>query len=105
MTYSEHEKLHKIKDESQACGEFLEWLLGAQRYTLGEYHTHTEACGEYERGAGRPCGLSENTLYPVAFRIEKLLAMFFEIDPEKIEDEKRAMLKEYRSRKHPADLK
>ncbi len=36
-SYPEHEKLKAISDQSQACGEFLEWLSSSQSVTLGKY--------------------------------------------------------------------
>lgn len=70
-SYPEHEKLRAVADQSQACGEFFEWLT--ERYTLAQW-------------AG------EKTLYPASVNIRKLLAEFFQIDEERLEDEKLAML-------------
>ena len=100
-TYPEHDKLKKVSDKSQACGEFLEWLLGPQRYQLGQYHEHTDDCwlpDDNQTAARRVCGMSAQTLYPVALNVRKLLAEFFEIDEEKLEAEKRAMLDELHAR-------
>ena len=85
--YPEHEKLKAIADKSQTCGAFVEWLQ--QRYTLAKYHVHDKHC---IKTATKICGMIGNTLYPEPVNIRKLLAEFFEIDEEKIEDEKRAML-------------
>lgn len=74
--YPEHDKLHEIKDKSQACGEFLEWLRG--RYWIGTLDANSHA----EAQAPGP---------------EPLLAEFFGIDPTKLEAEKRAMLDEFRA--------
>lgn len=65
--YPEHDKLRKISDRSQACGEFLDWL-------------------EEEKGWELP-----------SHSKPALLAEFFEIDQERLEDEKQAMLNELRS--------
>ncbi len=94
-TYPEHEKLHAIKEKSQACGDFLEWLLGPRRYHIGEYHVHTDACwdeGESQTERRRTCGTPTGVLYPTSINVRKLLAEFFEISEEKIETEKRAIL-------------
>ena len=93
--YPEHEKLEKVKDKSQACGEFLEWLTGAQGYTLGEYHEHVEECTQV---GYKVCGMSSDVLYPAPTVTRKLLAEFFEIDEDKLDKEKRAMLDELRAR-------
>jgi len=74
MKYEEHEKLHKVKDQSQTIGQFLEWLN--EQYTL--------------------CESDEDTYYPTHINIEKLLATYFEIDLDKIENEKQQMLKAIR---------
>jgi hypothetical protein len=75
-TYPEHEKLAKVKDRSQACGEFLEWLTSEGGFVL--------------------CKYVKDRVFPVpaSVSIADLLARFFKIDQKKIEDEKRAMLAE-----------
>ena len=66
-TYPEHEKLSKIKDQSQTIGEFLDWLDTEGLY-LGEYDEN---------------GL---LLYPTHKRHEYILATYFEINLDKLED-------------------
>jgi len=93
--YPEHEKLAVVKEKSQACGEFLDWLLGEKHYTLGKYHEHTDDCwepGENHTLSRRSCGLNSDELYPKPENVRKLLAEFFEISEDKLEAEKRAML-------------
>lgn len=97
--YPEHVKLGRIKDKSQACGEFLEWLLGEKGYTLGKYHTHTDACwpeGESHTERRRICGTPDGVLYPEPYVLRKLLAEYFDIDEAKLEKEKQAILDEHR---------
>lgn len=65
MKTPECDKLHKVKDESQNIGEFLDWLI--------EYH---------------------NVSLPDS--IVDLLAEYFNIDLEKVEEEKRTILDELR---------
>jgi hypothetical protein len=89
--FPEHEKLKRVAAESQACGEFLEWLR--QRYTLAEYHVHSADCVSPEDTSRYSCGMSISILYPSVVDVQHLLAKFFEIDTAKIEEEKRAMLK------------
>jgi len=90
-TYPEYEKLKAISDKSQAIGDFLEWTRG----TLCEVHHHSKDC----RGRGRvpECGLSEGEFTPIRRSIIDQLAEHFEIDQQRLEDEKRAMLDELRS--------
>jgi hypothetical protein len=71
-TYPEHEKLSAIKDETQFLGEFLDWL-GNNNMEIAAYNHN-------------------DRLYPVNKSIQVLLAEFKNIDLNKIEVEKRAML-------------
>jgi len=79
----EHDKLDKIHDKSQAIGEFLEWLQGEKDVVLAEYHEHA---------MGR-----KDVLLPIHAHIETLLGEFFEIDLEKLENEKLNMLEQLRA--------
>lgn len=74
--YPEHDKLHAVKDKSQAIGEFVEWLQ-EQGIHLASWHNGTQ-------------------LRPWHESIEDLLARHFEIDLAKLEAEKRAMLDKIR---------
>ena len=69
--YPEHQKLRDLNGANQRIGEFLEWLAGQ------------DLC---------ICGLHGEHYYPSGHSTESLIALFFEIDREKLEDEKRAML-------------
>lgn len=71
--YPEHEKLSKVKDQSQVIGEFLDF----SKFTLCE-----ERRGRY---------------YPTMMSIQDILADWFGIDSQRLEDEKRQMLDEIRS--------
>ena len=93
--YPEHEKLRAVSEKSQACGEFLDWLLGEKHYTLGKYHEHTDDC--WDNDGELTCRTSTEFMFPAPVpRISKLLAEFFEISEDKLEAEKRAMLDEVR---------
>lgn len=77
MTYPEHEKMSKIKDESQAQGEFIEWLQ-SKGFVLMYWDTDDDTW-QYDH---RP--------------IRARLAEYHKIDLDKLEQEKRAMLAEIR---------
>ena len=78
--YPEHEKLKKVSKASQICGEFLSWLLSDEGgYVLAKYS-------------------SNDKLWQCNVSIIELLAEFFEIDQDKLEEEKRAMLEMLRER-------
>lgn len=78
--YPEHEKLRAISEKSQAIGEFIEWLAEDQGIQL---------C--------RLSGSRVDRYAPNQQPITKLLALFFEIDLDVIETEKRKMLDELRA--------
>lgn len=84
MEYTECEKMQKVSDKSQKIGQFLEWLR-EQGLTICEIQEDfpCEECGE------------ESMQYVEHYRsIEQRLADFFEIDLDKVEDERQHMLKE-----------
>ncbi len=81
---SEIDKLLSVKDKSQTIGEFIEWLQ-EKGYVLSFW---------LERGQ-RPHSWSE--LAPLRKSIEQILAEYFEIDLDKVEHERRALLEELRS--------
>lgn len=120
--YPEHDKLEKIKDQSQACGEFLEWL-GEKDIFLARWERQTyldehlwdayvkgsdvatclecgETCDRDDQekldAVTCECRREEPSLVPYQYSLNRLLAERFEIDQEKLEEEKRAMLEEMR---------
>jgi hypothetical protein len=75
VQYPEHQKMKAVKEQSQTIGEFLDWL-----FSKGTVLAHYQ---------GR---LDE--LMPRNMNIENLLATYFEIDLDKIEEEKQQMIDE-----------
>lgn len=71
--YPEHEKLKLVKDQSQICGEFLDWLNEEKDLILAKLDEYDD-------------------LMPFHISTQKLLAEFFEIDLAVLEDEKDQML-------------
>ncbi len=92
LQYPEHEKLNKIKDQSQTCGLFLEWLQS--RYSLCTIHEHN-GC-EIIRGS-MECGMRDGEYQHAIVNIQGLLGEFFHIDQEKLNTEKDQMLKDLRA--------
>jgi hypothetical protein len=111
----------KVAEDSQKIGNFLDWLLQEQDIHLCSPHIHNDNC--YEHGTVEPpadgkrswdsginyrqkytdekwlvCGYKENENVLVRESFEKLLARYFDIDLDKVEKEKRAMLEELRKR-------
>jgi hypothetical protein len=75
--YPEHTKLKAIQKQSQAVGEFLEWL-------------NSEGFWICKRGP-------RDEYWPTSRRMQSLLAEHFEIDENKIDAEKEAMIEECRA--------
>jgi hypothetical protein len=88
MTYPEHEKLKAVSDTSQAIGEFLQWCE-EQGWHLAEYDSMAESLGVFS---------DDHQLWPIRLGIEDILARYFDIDRDRLEAEKRAMLDEIRSK-------
>ena len=83
--YPEHEKMREVVDRSQSIGEFLDWLRDEKGIALCKWQDtihHSEEMGDY----------TPEGYYVVKDGPEKLLADFFDIDLDKIEKEKQAML-------------
>ena len=105
-SYPEHDKLHKVKDQSQACHDFLEWLQDKHGFSLAYYHKHGPDCPGWDEGRQRVnhrsppphCEYQENVMYSATYNLQRLLAEFFEIDLKKLDAEKEAMLAKIRSK-------
>jgi hypothetical protein len=86
-SYPECEKLAAVSETSQKIGEFLDWLLNDGLREAPPL-----------MGIGRPPGVTlacrdpAGGLVPLGWPIEYLLAAYFEIDLEKVENEKRVIL-------------
>src|SRR3990167_5820833 len=105
MTYPQHDKAKDVRNETQAIGEFLEWLLSNR--VLAEYHEHTEGCvnPDYRNPSADDdantwdryfCGYTNGMLSPVRCHIESLIAEFYGIDYKAYYAEKEAMYQEIR---------
>lgn len=78
--YPECEKMVAVKDQSQAIGEFIEWLQDTKGMFVCELIEGDNEYGEY---------------IPSCFSKEKFLAEFFNIDLSEVEKEKCQMLNEF----------
>ncbi len=98
----ELEKMKVVRERSQEIGDFLEWCRG-RGAVLAVQHKHDAGCGEIVKDkdpfvnvinvlVGRDCGLKNDEYAPLTYNIEKLLAEYFQIDLERAESEKRALL-------------
>ena len=82
----DHTKIGKVLDRATMDG---------QKLLLARYHSHKVCkCGK-ERGRW-DCGMNEEELEPLYTSVTKILEKHFNIDGNKLELEKRAMLAELR---------
>lgn len=113
--YPEHDKLHKIKDQSQTIGEFLDFGLPAQGIMLYEQRFFNCDCrycenGEAEankhhqfdvehHGARFVNGKCQHpSMAPTNKTIKQILAEHFDIDQAKLDEEGDRMLAALRSK-------
>lgn len=100
--YPEHEKLQAISDKSQTIYDFLEWVMAERGLSLGEWVPDDSGWnGRVLRDPETREALQR--FMPATRSRRELLAAFFDIDLNKIEDEKRAMLDELRSAANAVD--
>jgi hypothetical protein len=92
--YPEHDKLRIVADRSQEIGTFLDWLMDDQGYELAVRHAHVQDCRDSDGSS--LCAAQDGELLPANIPIRVLLARYFDINEERLEDEKRAMLDELR---------
>lgn len=92
--YPECEKMQAVKEQSQELGFFLEWLKN--RFTLAEMNYNFRAIiTDTDDNEESVSGI----LFPSYKSINQILAEYFEIDLEKVDEEKRQILEEIRSKK------
>lgn len=91
--YPEHQKLEEVEDEKQVIGEFLEWFQ-SRGFVIVETKRNME-----KRRADDPQSLELEgrrwvRLVQSPLRIKDFIAMYFNIDQKKFEEEKREMLED-----------
>lgn len=110
IKYPEHAKLRAVHDQAQSLGAFFEWLESDGRQ-IGTYHAHGGDCN-HARGEAPACGMigrSHTGRYylPPLYtwdpegrgeRIERILAMYFNIDLEAVRREKDVLVGELRAK-------
>ena len=106
--YHEHDKLAKLRDESQLIGEFLEVMqekgvfLAHYRKVCKHYASHESYCRYLKDGTTLDfCEKCEDFEYSHEVMvsdnrsISDILANYFGIDQKKLEQEKKEMLQEF----------
>lgn len=121
LKYPEHEKMQAVHEKTQQLGAFLEWLESDGRH-IATMHEHMQDCGgrpvqmfapghdgAFLGAIGRECGMLDSsnsqalevfyTWEPPSWgnRIERILALYFDIDLEKIQYEKEQIYRELRT--------
>lgn len=89
------DRLLAVHGESQAIGEFLDWLFREKEIVLARWLSHEhddEGC--YDEGGFKTCTLSviESNLTLQPMGIERLLAEYFRVDLDAVDRERRATL-------------
>lgn len=94
----ELDKMNAAKAESQPIGQFLDWLSDTKRVELCQPHEHTDQCyaPDDEEKEKPTCHVRAGELLPFHFNSERLLAEYFKIDLNKVEQERRAILQSLR---------
>lgn len=85
--YPEHDRLKALDGANQTVGNFIEWL-----------HEQGMEIGRFEKMRG----FSDPQFVPITKSRDALLAEHFDIDRDKLEAEKRAMLDELRAAQNVA---
>jgi len=88
--YPECEKMTSVRGSADIVGEFLDWLSNKKEYSICGFYSEEPDEGEY---------------HPIDLNIEQLLAEFFEIDLNKVEEEKRQILGDIRRKDENNDRK
>ena len=94
----ELDRMAAVKEKSQAIGEFIDIFLNEKGFGIGQPQRHTSACGGWDdegeriQGTANECGYHTGEFVQIHTSLEKLLAEFFEIDLNKAESERRAIL-------------
>jgi len=93
--YPEHQKLKTVQEKSQDIGEFIEWLRNVKDIRFAKWVKETVKNQDIF-GKKPPTETLIDVFVQQTINIEQILAEFFKIDLNKIEQEKRAMLDEIR---------
>lgn len=87
--YPEHAKLHRLKGKNEVVSEFVDWLRDVKEIRFMEWvSTYDPEIPWSREGDGEFMNIRQS--------IPRLLSEFFEIDLDKIEAEKREMLRRIR---------
>lgn len=93
---TELDKLGAVQEESQSIGSFIDWLETEAQFGPQEGKGRKEAihAQKLNNSPVKLCLFDERygEWRPVGLRIEEMLARYFEIDLNKVEEERRAVL-------------
>ena len=92
---SEHDKLALAQERSQEIGNFLEWLSGEELVICRWKERYSETVDiepSFFYPSGKIIHTDQAEFLPANENVEKLLARYFGIDLDLLEQEKREML-------------
>ena len=95
MNYPEADKVMEVREKSQPIGAFMDWLFSDGRvlcewHDKGYYDNNGDRVLEYDpHGSVEPEGY-----HPTRDSIESLLALYFDIDLKKYQQEREQMFAE-----------
>lgn len=89
-TYPEHDKLTALGERRHTVQEFIDWLFDEKRWDLQEYVSTHDPKKPFSRE-------SDGEYRTIRLSREQVMAAFFDIDLNKISDEKQQMLDEIRA--------
>lgn len=94
----ECDKMLSVRNDSNAIGNFMEWLQGERKLILCREITRKEVEKSVDAGMEDEIEYKEGDLIPDHTGIEALLAEYFDIDLKKVEEEKQAILQHLRKK-------
>jgi hypothetical protein len=98
----ELDRMSGCTDESQIIGSFIDWLATEARFGPQSGEGRKEAIRAQKLNASpvKLCLFDEkmDEWRPVGLRIEEILARYYDIDLNKVEDERRAILEHIREK-------
>ncbi len=109
--YPQHDKLEPLQEQSQTCGEFIQWMRDKKGWFLAAYAEKTEECQNCghknahlrEAQTGFRCASCTcadyfvgDRIYEAPVNLNKVLAEFFGIEYDELQAEKDRMLVDMR---------
>lgn len=93
--YPEHEKLKALQGKNDVVGDFINWLY-ENNWQIARRHEHMDSCGEADKSFPymHQCGYVTGEMFRDRRSIETIIAEFFDIDAQRLSEEKDQMVRE-----------